>query len=90
MVIEKLYAEKDGTLTMWRYDFNINPNGPIEVINDYKVGDETVNFKVEKSTRKPAKKLTPAKPLGKTKQKYLNPATGKLVGYVRAKNLGLI
>lgn len=30
------------------------------------------------------------KKIAKTKQKYLNPATGKMVSYVRAKNLGLI
>jgi len=28
--------------------------------------------------------------LPKTKQKFLNPATGKEVGYYRAKNLGLV
>ncbi len=90
MKINKFYKESDGTTTLWRYDFGINPNGPIEVINDYKIGDETVNFKIEKTTRKPKKEFTPVKSLGKTKQKYLNPATGKMVGYVRAKNLGII
>jgi len=38
--------------------------------------------------------VTPTEPFsqktGKTKQKYLNPKTGKMVGYVRAKVLGLI
>ena len=33
---------------------------------------------------------TPKVKVSKTKQKYLNPKTGKMVGYVRAKNLGLV
>ena len=31
-----------------------------------------------------------AKPLPKSKMKYLNPATGKTVAYTRAKMLGLV
>ena len=34
--------------------------------------------------------LQEQKKVSKTKQKYMNPKTGKMVGYVRAKNLGLI
>ncbi len=45
--------------------------------------------KVKVQVTKPAKKEK-AKAVPKTKQKYLNPATGAMVGYVRAKNLGLI
>lgn len=86
MKYERLYKEADGSTTLWRFDTNINPNGPIETISDYKLGDETLVFKVEKSKKAPISK----KPVPKTKQKYLNPATNKMVGYVRAKNLGLI
>jgi len=38
----------------------------------------------------PAVEVTSQAKVSKTKQKYLNPKTGKMVGYVRAKNLGLI
>ena len=86
MKYERKYKEADGSVTLWRFDTNINPNGPIETIADYKVGDETLVFKVEKAVRVPKT----GKAVPKTKQKYLNPATRKMVGYVRAKNLGLI
>ena len=87
MKSQKTYVNEDGTLSLWRFDTDINPNGPVEVIEDYKVGDEMITLKPEKRTKKV---VATSKPLPKTKQKYLNPATGKMVGYVRAKNLGLI
>lgn len=47
--------------------------------------------KVKVEITQPAKKeKAKEKSVPKTKQKYLNPATGAMVGYVRAKNLGLI
>ena len=48
-------------------------------------------LQTEKEVIIPAVEVTlPKEKVSKTKQKYLNPKTGKMVGYVRAKNLGLV
>lgn len=48
-------------------------------------------LQAEKEDIIPAVEVTPPEEkVSKTKQKYLNPKTGKMVGYVRAKNLGLV
>ena len=44
----------------------------------------------EQETQAEMPPLQEQKKVSKTKQKYLNPKTGKMVGYVRAKNLGLV
>ena len=106
MVREIQFKEDDGSITLWRYDSKVTTHGPVEVIQDYKPGDNMRVFTVvpKKGEKPPARgrkaKAVPTEPepepameekgLPKTKQRYLNPETGKMVGYVRAKNLGII
>lgn len=77
---ERNYINSDGTTEVWRYDLNKFKNGPIEVTINYPKG-----YKSPLETFSEEQKDLPI-----TKQKFLNPTNGKLVGYTRAKNLGLI
>ena len=81
MKFQRTYSNGDGTSSVWTFDTNHSEVNPISV---EEVGIGEVAKRVEKRV------VDPKKSLPKTKQKYLNPKTGKEVGYVRAKNLGLI
>lgn len=60
----------DGCKSIWTYDLDRQPNGPIEVEMIYPEGwDEEIRDE---------------------KKQYMNPATGRMVAYGRAKQLGLI
>lgn len=87
MILTRTFKNEDGSVSAWIYDSKISTVNPVEVIEDYTPGEESPTFKIEKTK---VKKPTSTKPLPRTKQKYLNPKTGKMVGYVRAKNLGII
>ena len=65
-----------GIRSVWKYDLDAYPNGPISVENFYPNGFVA---DVEKENKLP-----------KTQRKYINPANGKEVSYGRAKQLGLI
>ena len=67
---------EDGVKQIWSYDTAISMNGPINVEIFYP--NNYVSFE-EEEEKLPA-----------SKRKYLNPNNGKLVGYFRAKQLGLI
>jgi len=54
---------------------------PGEVLEDIPMIDKIVKDNVEDET---------SESIPKSKRKYLNPANGKLVGYQRAKKLGLV
>lgn len=69
-----------GIISIWHYDLDINPNGPIETINEYPKNYETPLEELDKTQ----------KDLPLTKRKFLNPKNGKYVGYQRAKILKLI
>jgi len=73
---ERTFNNEDGSIDVWKYDMNKNPNGPYETITSYPKGTKTFEQIQE---------LLP-----KTKRRYLNPETGKDVAYTRAKELGLI
>ena len=66
--------EEDGIISVWYYDKKKSKTGPYKTITKYPTG---YNF-------------YPDAKIPKTKQKYLNPKTGKEVSYARAKALGLV
>lgn len=84
MKFQRHYKSEDGTSSIWHFDTNHSETNPImvEELDGDELPSSTIQI-VERVAR-------PEKSLPKTKQKYLNPKTGKEVGYVRAKNLGLI
>jgi hypothetical protein len=73
---ERIFNNEDGSIDVWKFDMNKNPNGPYEITISYPKGTKTFEQMQEA--------------LPKTKRRYLNPATGKEVAYTRAKELGLI
>jgi hypothetical protein len=71
------YKDYTGHRSVWTYDLDKNPYGPISVEEFYPKGSE--------------EDLDPAdESIPKSKRKYLNPENGKYVGYARAYQLGLI
>jgi hypothetical protein len=65
-----------GIRSVWKYDLDYYPNGPISVEIFYPSGFVS---DAEKEAKLP-----------KTQRKFINPANGKEVSYGRAKQLGLI
>jgi hypothetical protein len=91
MTTKRIYNNEDGSISVWEYDLAKNPTRPISV-TEYPAGHKLI-AEVQRENEKnllAEKKVLDRKKPSKTKMKYLNPATGKEVGYVRAKNLGLI
>ena len=74
------YTNSDGTIDIWKYDPSKSTSGAYEVEVTYPKGykhqDEII---VKEQSNIPL-----------TKRQFLNPQNGKMVGYTRAKNLGLI
>jgi hypothetical protein len=74
------FTDKDGVKRVWYYDterFGFNPwKVEMEYPEGYE-GEEEVAMEDNEN-------------LPKTKKKYMNPANGKMVGYTRARMLGLI
>lgn len=86
MKSKRVYHNEDGSTSIWEYDTAVKTNGPI-MVTEIPAGhkrQEEVRVEVTEPVKPSSGKIS------KTKMKYLNPATGKEVGYVRAKNLGLI
>ena len=75
-------ADESGVIMTWHYDTDRTTNGPVKVDISYPKGYDFRTF--EEKLRDENKKV----PL--TKRKYLNPANDKLVGYARARALGII
>jgi len=74
------YKNNDGTIDTWNYDLTIRDNGPISVEITYPKAYKSPQDVLEKQNEK----------LPLTQRMYLNPINGKMVGYFRAKNLGLV
>jgi hypothetical protein len=70
----RTYKYPDGCRSEWTYDLDKSPGGPIKVEMFYPKDYDELK----------------EEDLPKSKQKYLNPYTGKKVNYQRAKQLGLI
>jgi hypothetical protein len=77
-IYTKDFKNADGTTDRWYYNLNKYPNGP------YKTEMDIYNTNTHKQPE------VKQEDLPKTKRQYLNEATGKLVGYTRARALGLI
>lgn len=71
------FVNKDGHRSVWTYDLNKSPNGPVSVEIFYPKGAKE-EFDPTSETIK------------KTKRMYYNEKNGKLVAYTRAKELGII
>jgi hypothetical protein len=74
------YLFSDGVKSIWEFDLEKQPNGPIKTTISY---PENSKHR-EKILQEENSKL----PL--TKQKFWNTATGKEISYQRAKQLGII
>jgi len=77
---QREFKDSDGTISIWKYNLDKFERGPIEV--------EIIYPKDYLSPEQQAKKAN--KKLPKSQQQFLNPSTGKMVGYYRAKTLGLV
>lgn len=75
-ITSRTFTSTDGVISTWYYEDKKLTKVSIKYPDNY-----TSEFE---DTKKQNKKLP------KTKQKYLNPANGKYVGYNRAVQLGLI
>jgi hypothetical protein len=71
------YKDYTGHRSVWTYNLDINPFGPIMVEEFYLKGSIQEPDETDEN-------------IPKTKRKYVNPKNGKLVAYTRAKELGLI
>jgi hypothetical protein len=74
------FKDSDGVITIWKYNLHKNQRGPVEVELVYPKDYQTVEQRLNMDNSS----------LPKTKQQYLNPNNGKMVGYYRAKTLGLV
>jgi hypothetical protein len=75
-IFTKDFKNADGTVDRWYFDLNRYPRGAYKTEMDIYNAQKQPEFKQED--------------LPKSKRQYLNEATGKLVGYTRARMLGLI
>jgi hypothetical protein len=71
------FQDHTGHRSVWTYDLDKNPNGPIMTEQFYPKGSKEEPNETDES-------------IPKTKRKYLNPKNGKMVSYLRAKELKLI
>ena len=83
MQFTREYKNTDGSVSVWYYDYSKFQNGPIKVETGY-ADDKTIEVIDE------IKDTSQDTSIPLTKRMWTNPANGKLVGYTRAKNLGLI
>jgi hypothetical protein len=74
------FTDQEGVVSIWKYDLDKFNRGPIEVEQIYPKDYLTVSDKIKKDNKK----------LPKSQQKFLNPDNGRMVGYYRAKTLGII
>lgn len=81
------FKNTDGTTSTWFYDYDKFPNGPYRVVIGYGK-DEDYNKSFDDTDEPKDTSQNTSIPL--TKRMWTNPANNKLVGYTRAKNLGLI
>jgi hypothetical protein len=75
-------TDEDGTIMTWYYDTDRTISGPVKVDISYPKG---YDFRTLEERLRDENKELP-----KTKRRYLNPANDKLVGYARARALGII
>lgn len=77
---QREFKDSDGTISIWKYNLDKFERGPIEVEIVYPKDFLTPEQELKKANKK----------LPKSQQQFLNPANGKMIGYYRAKTLGLV
>ena len=77
---KRTLIERNGITYVWKYNLEKFSNGPYEVEMVYPKGYLTTAEEEALQTKK----------IPKTKQRFINPKTGKEVSYQRAKELGII
>jgi hypothetical protein len=80
-IFTKDFKNADGTVDRWYFDLNRYPRGA------YKTEMDIFNKEPMPENKKV---VVNQEDLPKTKRQYINPNNGKLVGYTRARMLGLI
>ncbi len=87
---EYKFTNPDGSYEIVKYDYEIQPNGPISI----ETFDAIDREEIPKTETNPKEYKFSAPPdndkLPPTKRRYYNEATGKWVAYFRAKQLGII
>jgi hypothetical protein len=76
----EMKPDSDGVVALWKYDLDITDRGPIEVELIYPKNFKTAQDKMDENNNKLPLKY----------REYINPNNGKIVGYARAKSLGII
>jgi len=77
---QREFINDDNTTEIWKYDLDKFSKGPIETIIIYPKGWKSPLDIIKGENKK----------LPLSQQQFFNPATGKMVAYFRAKQLGLI
>jgi hypothetical protein len=77
---QREFINDDNTTEIWKYDLDKFSKGPIETIITYPKGWKSPLDIIKGENKK----------LPLSQQQFFNPATGKMVAYFRAKQLGLI
>jgi hypothetical protein len=76
----EMAPDSDGVTALWKYDLDKTDRGPIEVELIYPKGFKSSQEKIDENNAKLPLKY----------REYINPSNGKIVGYARAKALGII
>ena len=86
-LIMRQYKNDDGTVDRFYYSVD-RPEGPVKAEFSVKASDEVLSDDPSKALAQQVAKAN--KGLPRTKQRFMNPATGTDVSYIRAKQLGII
>jgi hypothetical protein len=76
----EMAPDSDGVIALWKYDLDKTDKGPVEVELIYPKGFKSSQEKIDENNAKLPLKY----------REYINPSNGKIVGYARAKSLGII
>lgn len=86
-LVMRQYKNDDGTVDRFYYCVD-RPEGPVKAEFNVKASDEVLSDDPSKALAQQVAKAN--KGLPRTKQRFMNPATGTDVSYIRAKQLGII
>ena len=86
-LVMRQYKNDDGTVDRFYYSVD-RPEGPVKAEFNVKASDEVLSDDPSKALAQQVAKAN--KGLPRTKQRFMNPATGTDVSYIRAKQLGII
>ena len=86
-LVMRQYKNDDGSVDRFYYSID-RPEGPVKVELNVKASDEVLSDDPSKALAQQVARAN--KGLPRTKQRFMNPATGTDVSYIRAKQLGII